>query len=589
MIATEEQATEAMLDQLAKAHPAESRAADIVAEECLRNRYRYTMGLGWLEWDGRRWDPSEEVDERVAHTVRVFMDTKERDYRARSIEAGVMADALAETILGASGGEAPTKRKDRLETALEVAQGTPQAEELAALLDAEQTARRQADMWLNLLSNAKINSITSLCRRADGILTRTTDFDNDPDLLNCTNGVVNLRTGELMPHDPSRLITKIAGGPYIPGFRSEVWETAKEAIHPEALEWFQKRIGQAFTGYTPNEDSIVVSAGGGENGKTAVMTACLRAAGDYGRLISHKVLIQVPGQHSTELMDLRGLRFALLEETPEEGRLDTQQLKTTIGAEQITARHMRKNTVTFKTTHSLFVNTNFVPQVDTTDHGTWRRLLAMPWPYTFRKPWEECTEENHRKGDPTLKKRIASDPDVVTAVIAWAVEGAIAYFRDEQEPEGNRPPECVERATAEWRASCDVGYQFAMERLVADKDSFISAEEMYNEFSEYLQAEGKRLWSKQTLNTRLPESMRAAGIIVHKTPVDKPRIAKGMKQSHAPRPADEAADPFKPERPKPVDIEPGKTARVWWGVRFRTLAERDTELHAVSGEQAEAS
>lgn len=573
---TEDEATEAMLDQLAKAHPAESRAADIVAAECLLNRFRYTAGLGWLEWDGCRWDPAEEADERVAHAVRVFMDTKERDYRVRQAAGQTRLAAVIGAVLDRLGeDEAGKLRMLKKDHEIVDEHGTEaEATEYNAAFRETQTSKQQADMWLNLLSNAKIKSITSLCRRSDGILTRTTDFDQLHDLLNCTNGVVDLRTGALHEHDPGRLITKVAAGQYVPGAVSPLWETAKAAIHPDALTWFQKRIGQAFTGHTPNEDSIVVSAGGGENGKTAVLSAALRAAGDYGRLISHKVLITAPGQHSTELMDLRGLRFALLEETPEEGRLDTQQLKTTIGATYITARHMRQNDVTFKTTHSLFINTNFLPQVDTTDHGTWRRLLAMPWPFTFRKPWEECTEPHHRPGDPTLKKRLETDSDAMSAVIAWAVAGAVAYYAD-QETDANRAPECVEQATLTWRSSSDVGLQFATERLVAAADYFITAEAMFAEFSEFLTAEGKRAWSKQTLNTRLPESLRAAGIVVDRTPAKSGKVSARMAQSHAPN---QLSDSWAPTQSTHVNISPGRTARIWLGVRFRTHAERGQPL-----------
>jgi putative DNA primase/helicase len=88
------------------------------------------------------------------------------------------------------------------------------------------------------------------------------------------------------------------------------------------------------------------------------MAALLRALGTYGRPISHRVLLAQPGQHTTELTDLRGLRLAVLEETPEEGRLDTHQLKATIGTPQITARRIRKDDITFDTSHSLCLNTN---------------------------------------------------------------------------------------------------------------------------------------------------------------------------------------------------------------------------------------
>jgi putative DNA primase/helicase len=52
---------------------------------------------------------------------------------------------------------------------------------------------------------------------ARGIVARKTDdLDSDPDLLNTPSGIVDLQRGELLPHDPSLLITKITSDR--PGF-----------------------------------------------------------------------------------------------------------------------------------------------------------------------------------------------------------------------------------------------------------------------------------------------------------------------------------------------------------------------------------
>ena len=39
-----------------KLKAAESRAADEVAPAAILGRFRYTPGLGWLRWDGIRWE-----------------------------------------------------------------------------------------------------------------------------------------------------------------------------------------------------------------------------------------------------------------------------------------------------------------------------------------------------------------------------------------------------------------------------------------------------------------------------------------------------------------------------------------------------
>lgn len=567
----------AALAQLARAHGAESRAADIVAAKALVGRFRFSPALGWLEWDGRRWDADDVAEPRVVETVRQFIDTTERDYRARATTADVRCSAVIDAVFGRCAPEDLTGEKGKPKPAGQVITeyGTPdeQAEWGEASADLTE-AKRQADIWLNLLSAGKISAVTKLCRGMAGIVTRSTAFDAYPDLLNCHNGVVDLRTGELHPADPDLLLTHLAGGEYTPGARSPLWEKALTAVHPDIRGWFQIRMGQSITGHTPSDDSLVIAEGGGENGKTAVMSACLRAAGTYGRLISHRVLIAQPGQHPTELMDLRGLRLALLEETPEEGRLDTHQLKTTIGTPQITARRMRRDDVTFDTSHSLWVNTNFLPQVDTTDHGTWRRLKAMPWPFRFKREGLPLRESNDRLGDAKLKGALRDDEGVPAAVLAWMVQGAMAWYANGKSCTDD--PDVVVESTSQWRQNSDVGYRFACERLVADDTAFITAEAMRAQFLVFLEEQGKREWSAQTINNRLGPSMLAAGIAVSKDPTKATKVRKGDVASW---PAPAGDEQWTGRGAARVDIPEGKVMRLWRGVRFRTAEDdrRDRE------------
>lgn len=565
----------ANLAQLARAHGAESRAADIVAEKALSGRFRFSPALGWLEWDGRRWDGDDIAEPRVVETVRLFIDRTERDRRAEYVESGATAGSILAAVLGRiDDAERETLKMTLKDEEIVEKHGTPDEHVLfVEALKAAGEAKRQADMWLNLLSAGKISAVTKLCRGMDGIVTRSVAFDAHPDLLNVHNGVVDLRSGQLLAHDPDLLLTHLAGGEYLPGARSALWEKALQAVHTDVRAWFQQRMGQSITGHTPDDDSLIVCAGGGENGKSAVMSAVMRACGTYGRLISHRVLISQPGQHPTELMDLRGLRFALLEETPEEGRLDTHTLKTTIGTPQITARRMRRDDVTFDTSHSLWVNTNFLPQVDTTDHGTWRRLKAMPWPYRFRKPGLPMVDENDRAGDLTLKPKLKDDATVATAVLSWLVTGAVSWYAAQRV--SPQDPALVVEATRGWRTTTDVGFLFATERLTADPAGFITGETLRKEFEEFLASQGKRGWSAALLNQRLPESLAEAGILVSATPGKPAKVRHGDVESRpAVNPIDEAWHGHTPSAPRAPELGPGKVVRMWRGVRFKTEAER---------------
>jgi putative DNA primase/helicase len=320
--------------------------------------------------------------------------------------------------------------------------------------------------------------------------------------------VLDLRSGFLGRHNPALLLTKQTGAEYHDDATSDTWSEILEAVPVDVRPWLQVRLGQALSGYA--EDSLVLTVGGGQNGKSAFMSAIMRAFGTYADLVSHRILLQTtPGQHPTELMDLRGLRLALLEETPEEGNLDTHQLKTIIGTPMISARRMRQDPITFPTTHSLFVNTNYYPLVATTDHGTWRRLVAVRFPFTYVTDDTPLAEwgPGARRGDPDLKARIQRDDALPAAALAWVVQGARAWYEDRAAL--HRVPPSVTEATREWRADSDVGYQFAAAHLLPDSNALVPVAYMAEKFNEFLEAQGKRKWSNRTITGRLPQSIAA--------------------------------------------------------------------------------
>jgi putative DNA primase/helicase len=88
-------------------------------------------------------------------------------------------------------------------------------------------------------------------------------------------------------------------------------------------------------------------------------------------------------QHTTEFTEFRGRRPGWLEETPEARRRDMVRVKR-LTTSPICARRMRQDSISFENTTTMLINSNYLPQVDETDHGTWRRLVAVPFAKTYR-------------------------------------------------------------------------------------------------------------------------------------------------------------------------------------------------------------
>jgi putative DNA primase/helicase len=158
------------------------------------------------------------------------------------------------------------------------------------------------------------------------------EFDRHPDLINVANGVIDLRTGELGDHDPNLLFTKITEVRYVPGATSPDWDIARNALPAEVADWLQVRIGQAATGHPTSDDILPVAQGGGANGKTTLFGSVQKALGEHAVVVPDRLILNRASDHPTELMTLRGTRFALIEETPESRRLDTKRLKDLSGS-----------------------------------------------------------------------------------------------------------------------------------------------------------------------------------------------------------------------------------------------------------------
>lgn len=429
--------------------------AEQVADE-LRDRFAYAAGLGLMRYDSGRWAPVDEAS--LIEATRLIM----RRVRADETRAAIM-------------------RGDKKREA-----------EARAL---EQRSR-----------------IVAVARLAGGIMAENErTVDNHPDLLNTPSGVVDLRTRELRPHDPALMLTKMTAVDYDPDADRSLWLKALEALPPKVADWLQVRLGQGVTGYTPDDDRLLIFEGAGENGKTTILHAPRVALGGYAVTVPDRLFMANPGDHPTELTVLMGARFAVVEELSEGRNLNVKRLKDTVGTPELTARRMRQDNVTWRSTHCLYLSTNYLPVVAETDHGTWRRLVLVRFPYRFvsAKVLKESKSKSDRLGDPRIKQALGETADA--GVLAWLVDGAARWY----EAGRSMPPtpKRVERDTQEWRHDADPVLAYVAERLVtgsAAEGFAVASTDLAADFAEYLESRGHRAWSTTTVNARFGghESLR---------------------------------------------------------------------------------
>lgn len=333
-------------------------------------------------------------------------------------------------------------------------------------------------------------------------------FDAHPDLLNTPSGVVDLRTGTLSKADPALYLTKMTGAPYDPKADMTMWEKAATSLPPKVVDYLQIRLGQAATGYTPDDDVLVIFEGAGENGKTAWLIGFRKALGDYATKLPDRLMIADPGDHPTTLMTLMGARAGIIEELPEGRTLNVKRLKDVVGTPEITARKMRQDDVTFPNTSCLFLATNYLPIVAETDHGTWRRLALIRFRLTFVKRKKDVIGPRHRLGDRAIKRHFehVADP----GLLRWLVEGARLWY--EAGMVMPDPPKIVEKDTEAWRMDADPILAYCRDRLVRDESYAITTMDLGADFNQWLERRGHKAWSNQTINSRFQGHVSMDGV-----------------------------------------------------------------------------
>lgn len=412
---------------------------------------------------------------------------------------------------------------------------------------------------LSLLSRSRASAVARL---VIGILAEhEPEFDAHPDLLNTPTCIVDLRTGEALPHDPKLYMTKITGVGYDPDADMTLWERALEAVPKSVRPWLQVRFGQAATGYTPDDDTLLIFEGAGSNGKTTIMIGPRRALGDYAVTLPERLLLANPGDHPTTLMTLQGARLGVIEELPEGRSLNVKRLKDAVGTPEITAHRMRQDDVTFPTTHCLMLSTNYLPIVAETDHGTWRRLALVRFPIRFVKKKSEIQGKRDRVGDPNVKRHFETVADA--GALRWIVEGAVQWYADGKRF-GDRPDRVI-RDSHQWREDADPVLAYVKECLVRDVDTAIPSADLADDFNTWLERRGHKRWTQQTVNSRFGGHVAMDGV-----------ERKTVQWSRRVRPS----RPAFALRPIPA------TTTAWRGVRFRedahlkSEAEKDAETLA---------
>lgn len=409
------------------------------------NRLRYVPAWRrWLVWDGKRW-----ANDSTGQAPRWM----------KSVARRVTADALA--------------------------------------LDDEQKRKTTLGLARRGESSAGVAGALTLAGTEEEVVVSPEDLDADPFLLNCANGTLDLRTGELRAHDPSDLLIKMAGAAFDPTATGGAFTAFLKRVQPDPKmrTYLARLVGHSLEGRVV-EHILPIFHGDGANGKGTFIGAVLGALGDYADAADPELLnARTFDAHPTGVADLFGLRLAVLHENDAGRRLAEGTVKRLTGGDRLKARRMREDFWHFDPSHTFTMLTNHKPVVSGQDEGIWRRLRLVPWDVVV--PPEERDER--------LGEQLRLEADYV---LTWLVLG----YQDWRE-NGFDEPERVTSATAAYRADSDALGRFIADRCITGPNFHVRSSELYAEWCKWCAGEGVESGS----NKALTESLQNRGYDTRRT------------------------------------------------------------------------
>jgi len=277
------------------------------------------------------------------------------------------------------------------------------------------------------------------------------EFDQDPYLLNCQNGTLDLRTGELRGHDRADRITRVVQSDYDADAEPVAFKEFLDTIQPDpsVRAFLQRSIGYSLLGVV-RERSFWILYGTGANGKSVFVNLFNNLLGDYASGTTAGTIMQGKGsQIPNDIARLKGKRFVIIPETEENEKLNAALVKSLSAGDTVTARFLFGEFFDYAFSGKLWIATNHKPTITDHSKGMWDRMKLVPFTQTI--PAEKVI-----KADDLMAQLMAEAP----AILNWAVLGCRDYF----DLDGLDVPDVIRAEIDAYRREQDSIAQFIEER-----------------------------------------------------------------------------------------------------------------------------
>jgi putative DNA primase/helicase len=358
--------------------------------------------------------------------------------------------------------------------------------------------------------------VDASCRivRALAAMDHGRDLDDREEWICIRNGMLNLSSGELVPHDPDFLASHVlpvrldpANTPPPERWLKFLGETIQT---PEAIAQLQEFMGYSLTRSVVYEKALLLHGPGGD-GKSKLCNTWMA-------MIGEKNCSSVPLGGLDDQFQRVGVYGKLLNVATEidAEAVRSAMFKAIVSGDSIQAAYKHQNTFTFKPFCKLVYACNELPRILDNSDGPFRRLL----PITFKRQFKE--------GDPDidvdLQVKLLAELD---GIFEWALQGLLRLRNQGRFTDCEETREFIHRM----RRYNSPLMAFVQDSCQLAEDSQLESRTAYVAFKTYAGKYGYRAMNKGRFEQEFPEAVRK--VLEHETRLQRVRVGDAVSNDNS--------------------------------------------------------
>ena len=314
-------------------------------------------------------------------------------------------------------------------------------------------------------------------------------IDANPKLLCFNNGVIDFATQTFRKGKPDDYLSKSTKINYTQldlNKHGRIVEEINDFMYKlfpedELRTYMWEHLASTLIGEN-NDQTFNIYNGIGSNGKSKLVELMSSCLGDYKATVPITLIASKRnsiGSTSSEIVQLKGTRYAVMQESSKGDRINEGVMKEITGGDPLQGRALFKDSITFIPQFKLVACTNTLLDVNSNDEGTWRRICVCEFKSKF------CNKEDFDKErlyqfelDKNLGTKFASWSPVFIAMLvekAYITKGLVKICN------------AVKASSSNYRNTQDYYSEFVCDKVKKSPGGKIKETSLYEVFKTWYQ------------------------------------------------------------------------------------------------------